>query len=652
MPIYFGYPATDKRNKRVEVSDKLKEKGIELLRAPPSKIRMIVLPFANIPVWHAYVNSFPALIKSINEKAPVPIGLEGYDDITRHPRPFPLDYPDLCLGVSNLNPTTTKWLADNGFEEQTIRNETSWLLHNPRSRDLRHLAADDCPLVLKPKIFSPVGYVNFNAAGKLAAIVSLMSWTAQCLSITVFDKQVGREILTADIQTPEVPQDGGAVITPKDVADRQTERSGLESYKVLLKVFENTDLSNLPDNTDVVDAQPIASNLAYYSINDLQNDTKNPGGVLLRFVDELSDEDHEGVPNFITKYALRSLGADLEEILDEVDEIRSAWGVIRSTRAGHVLSHIAKAMEIAIDSNCAVRIIFENNFYEGTVIYGRGFSISFNGNVYQSKNTVSLNSELALMETHSRALQDIMAILYSGEMEVDNRAEIRSMAALRVECLNSQLSEDDRTKLIELARKLRFGKNKLSVNMGNINWLLGHVLDGSIAFGSDDPLSANSLFCTDKLEVAMSCFPENSCPSFRHPSGVPIKLTSDKAPSPPKDQTRSKGTGANAGQINNGGWIFTIRRVAFKEAVTDFTTMMKLKEARSTSSAVARQMGNFVLSGANFESIFQKLKQCTTRVDAATGVNAEVIGSNAQGQKRELSAADAGQKTKKPRNYF
>ncbi|KAF2791725.1 hypothetical protein K505DRAFT_363570 [Melanomma pulvis-pyrius CBS 109.77] len=148
-------------------------------------------------------------------------------------------------------------------------------------------------------------------------------------------------------------------------------------------------------------------------------------------------------------------------------------------------------------------------------------------------------------------------------------------------------------------------------------WAIGlnRVRDGTDKFSDDDLLSTDYLLSTDNLEVAMSCFPENICPSFRHPSGVSVKLTSDKPPSPPKEEKRSKATGANTGQINNGTWILTVRRIEPKEAVIDLNSMMKEKEARSTSSSVARQMGNFVLSGGNSETIFQKLEACTSRYE-------------------------------------
>lgn len=652
MPIYFGFPSSDKNNKHVKVSTKLLTKGIELLRAPPSKIRTICLPFADSPLWNVYVNNLSPIILSLSSGAPTPMSLESYDDIAKHPNPLPAQYPDLCIGINNTNQETTRWLQEQGFEEQQIRNETTWLLHNPASRDLARLTRNDCPLTIKKKVFAPVGYVNLNAATELAFILSLMSWSAQCLAIPMFDKDIDRKVLTTNLTPPAAGEEGGITTTSPDAAKFAADRLLLLSHKDIVKIFDDTTTGSLNEYDDSVDAAILAPYKAHYSVSDLLNDTKLPGGVLLRYVEELCDSDPEGVPSFIENHVLRSLGGDLEEILEKVDDIRSAWGVIRTTRTGHVLSHIAKAMEIAIKCSAGVRLIFERGFYEGTLIVGCGFSITINSDVYLSKSVMDLRIELSSMETHSRALADIKAILFSGEMEVDNRSEIKSMAELRNVCLLSQIVDQDKGRVMELARKLRFGRNKLSVNVGNILWLLNHVLDGSDTFGDDDPIAPTALFTTDKLEVAMSCFPELSCPSFRHPSGVAVKLTSDKAPTPPKDNVHKKATGANAGQVNNGGWIFTVRRVEYKEALVDFASMMTSKEARSTSSSVARQMGYFVLSGGNFELVFQKLKQCTTRFGAQTATNPEVLNATSHGEKRELNASDAGEKPKKRRNYF
>lgn len=72
--------------------------------------------------------------------------------------------------------------------------------------------------------------------------------------------------------------------------------------------------------------------------------------MLLRYVPDLSNDDPTGVPQFFTKYLLKSPGATFEEQINEVMDMKSFWGVLRTTSSGHILSHIVKCFEIAIDA--------------------------------------------------------------------------------------------------------------------------------------------------------------------------------------------------------------------------------------------------------------------------------------------------------------
>lgn len=151
----------------------------------------------------------------------------------------------------------------------------------------------------------------------------------------------------------------------------------------------------------------------------------------------------------------------------------------------------------------------------------------------------------------------------------------------------------------------------------------------------DYPIGPEGLFSNDPIEIAMSCFPKTGCPSFRHPSGSPIDLRAKKAPSPPTDVKRKGKKGPQ--QINNRGWIFSIRRIAFSEAVLDFRALLQEKEARSMGSSASKGLGCFVLSGGNFEKVFYMLKDCLKASSDEVAVSSETTNVDNGGSKRVAS---------------
>jgi len=650
--VYLGFPAVQSRNKRIEVSAALKEKGIEMLRAPPSQVTVIARPLVASSLWNIFIGHLSAVLFTLAMKASVSLHLAGYWITVRHPRSLPVSFPDLSITVKNLNQATTDWLMEHGFEEQRIRDEAHWLLNEPDSIVLQQLASDKCPVRYNSTSFAPVGYANMSAMNDFSIILNILSFCAQALQSPVFDKEFDPTEFVNINDVDEDEEMAGDSEAARPVV-KENSPKGFAQRSRLAKFFDIDDATSTPRGSDMCVGRIPDSIKTCYSIDDFTGAT-TLSGMLIRFVPDLTEEDQTGVPSFISKYLFRSLGTDFSEQVTNFNDLKSSWGVLRNTGPGHILSHMVKCMEIAINAQCGIKFIFDYGSYEGGILQGNGYSLFTQDVVMIPSTPGDLYEDICALETHKKMQDEIYEILRAGG--IDDGAfpgNIESMYSLRTLCLLGTFSETQRTELMNKAGKLRFTLRKWAVNQGSILKFLTIIKDGDGEYLSDNPLGPESLFTKDWIEIAMSCFPNTRCPSFRHSSGTAINLRAKKAPAPATSEGKSKKQRGPA-QINNGGWVFTIRRIKFEEAVVDFHTLLREGEARSMGSASAKNLGCFILSGGTFEKVFYTLQECVNRFSEGLGGNPELKNTDIAGNKRVASQTllPDGMPKKTKQNFF
>lgn len=651
--IYFGFPASGAKGTKVNVSTQLKDRGIDLLRAPPSNVLVIAQPTIVSSIWNTVIAHLSALIYSVSAEEETSLNQTGYWITAVHDDPLPIPFPDLAITVLNRSQEAVDWLIDNGFEEQNIRSESTWLLNAPTNTLLQSLTADRCPVKFKHTNYAPYGYSNFAAIQEFSMMRNILSYLLQLIAVPVFDTEIIPENF---LDTS--PEDDGEDDDEEDphsrIAVNQAAAMAMSNRCPYSKLFQwvRTQVTS-PLPRDKGDATRCSERNSYYAVDDFS--AANLGaGILLRYVEDLASEDPAGVPNFFSKYCMRSLGDDFSEQAALFSELKSSWGVLKTTRSGHILSHLVKCLEISMSANCGIKAIFDNGIYEGCVLQGYGYTLSTHSKIYSPSTSDDLYEDISALDTHSKMQDEILNALRVGGVDIgDIPDSLDSMNDLRMLLLQARLNETQKKDIRESAVKLRFRYRKWSINLGSITKLLSTLQEGVSSISDDYPIGPEALFSNDPVEIAMSCFPSDGCPSFRHPSGVPIDLRAKKAPVPPQSTT-ARG-GKNPGQVNNGGWIFSVRRVAYTEAVADFRLMIHESEARSMGAAASKGLGYFVLSGGNFEKVFLQLRELAQRYrdGQSSGVNSELKNTNLLGAKRVASAEVPRPGTsKKSRAFF
>jgi len=123
----------------------------------------------------------------------------------------------------------------------------------------------------------------------------------------------------------------------------------------------------------------------------------------------------------------------------------------------------------------------------------------------------------------------------------------------------------------------------------------------------EHPISFRALFSTDSVEVAMSCFDDRRCPSLLNPNGTQIDLSGRVPGAPSQGDKGDRSRGKQ--RVSDAAWTFTIRRVPYDEAVSDFWKVIYNAEARSISSSSARGVGAVVFRKKQFVDLFGQLQK-------------------------------------------
>lgn len=641
MPLYFGFNAVARDGKKVDVSPSLKEMGINLLRAAPSAVPIVILPFVTSPLWFFFVSALPAIVYSLATNKPVSTNRVGYRIDVKHPSPLPFRLPRVSIEVLNRGQKQHDWLLKNDFEEQEIRGKSYWICEEPTSDVLRELLDSSSGIDFNERNFVPYGTANISAILVLVEMINILSYLLQALQIRLYDDLPIR----STIIPPETEIAQLIASMDVDSGDHDDIPSEGNTSSVLggftSRIFST--LNNFlkgPSKLDMVTATILSTNDNYYSSSKLP-DNLLPGN-FCRFVPELCSEDPATIPTLFQQYFMRLLGNSSTEIFDRINDYCSAWGILKTTPVGHALAHLSICIRISLDAHCGIVPIFESGVYEGSLLQGTGYTLNLRNEKVFPLTSSQLATEMSNIETNGKLLARLSEILDArGMKDKYESSNLLKPGKLREYISGCSLNEFRRKEVTDIIRKIRFPTPRWSITLGSILRFLDFLQLGLDGIPDEYPLGPEAMFSEDLVEVGMSCFKTGSCPSFRHPSGVAIDLGKTKPPGPPRDNERDRKKQPQ--QINNGGWIFSVRRVNLNEAVSDFKILVREREARSLGSASSRGLGFFVLSGGNFERVFLEMRKSIAVVDTSIVTDDRVVDVDMGTKRAAFDSLDDGE---------
>lgn len=280
MPVYFGHAVTQRNEKKIDVSDSLKQLGINLLRAAPSQVVCDVLPFVSSPVWSFYIASLSALMLSLSDSKPTSLNLTGYRIDAKHTRPLPWFLPRLSIEVKNKGAKQLDWLLEHGFEEQEIRGKSYFICEDPKSTSLHPLLDNTAGIDFNDRNYVPLRTTNISALLILSEMHNTLSYLTQLLRNYLYEDLPTRSSLTSTIEkeVQGMLQDSMEVDLSAEY-DATTSNSAVSSgVPDILRFFSTfRDFGTGPSSKNTVTAVQASTNQSFCSISGLKRTFQNSG---------------------------------------------------------------------------------------------------------------------------------------------------------------------------------------------------------------------------------------------------------------------------------------------------------------------------------------------------------------------------------------
>lgn len=627
MPVYFGHPIpTLSKGKKPEASSELKAKGIELLRCAPCDMNIIGIPTAPLAMWGIYKEYFSVILLAIMKGSAVSIFPGDLELSTVHRRPLPLALPPICVSLKNDEQNAIEFLGKHGFEQTNIRGSTFFLCNTVTRTLIKELISPECPAKLEENSFCPFRYVNLNALYSALDLINLFSYAIQAMEFsTTFDSNIDRSDF--DREGPEDDEDTLMETEGEEIGPIIP--SNLKMVHPIARLFDTEahpkfPLARIPGTT--VNPASLLKRKTFSSVSDF---TAEHSGIVLRFVQELANEDKTTVLSFIQSYLFWNLGTTMNDCLATLNQLRSSWGNLQSTDFGLCLTHLAKSLLIAMDTQVSIMPLFDMGFYEGCILQGESFTLSVNNILMRPIGHGKLNEEVISLATHRNTLERILAVIFREVKIQLNVDDYSSMRLLRDTLLGIPLTESTKDEITALAKNLRFPSRPWNVNHTSLMRMID-IIRGLPVISDTTPIGPRGLFTKDMIVVALSCFSEGTCPSLIHANGTPINLDGN-LPRPSTGSNKDKSQPRGRQTTSNAAWTFAIRRVRFDEALGDLRNMLREKQARSVSSSVARGLGCVVITGKQFGELFAGLSDLTKILSGSSALAKSVEDTSTAG---------------------
>jgi len=206
------------------------------------------------------------------------------------------------------------------------------------------------------------------------------------------------------------------------------------------------------------------------------------------------------------------------------------------------MSHLYVGIRLAIEGQCLCRPLYEDNVYLGFTLLGAGFTVEINRVPYRPGSKADLVTAIEKTGSNVSILTAIMdTIGVEEEDEKELFKNIKTMWALRKAIKDYGVTEEDKRRVIEMAKMLRFAEKHWKSNPEDF----AHAAELLCKPGSIDDIPANAddlpihpsyLYSSDAKAVVWSCF-GGIAPTFRITGGTKISLDGDLT------YTRSIGAG-------------------------------------------------------------------------------------------------------------
>jgi hypothetical protein len=262
------------------------------------------------------------------------------------------------------------------------------------------------------------------------------------------------------------------------------------------------------------------------------------GGLVFPYFDGLLQYDLPGTRDLIGRYIFRCLGKSGINPKDAYKELRSCIGSVLNTPQGLILGHVLKGIELCLDSQTQLYLLFDSTEYLGFCLLGEEFSVWNHGKWVEAESAEDLRSVLRTITTSEQAVEELRVLLNKvpiaeNEIRVDvTREDVENTSRLLNVLAGVNLPDDDEGKALEkeiigLIGRCNLPSDYRAVTPENIVWAIEELtISAHQAIDPDESIyvpAGRWTDCHTKVYKVLAAFGPRSF-SFRNGKGDEVKI--------------------------------------------------------------------------------------------------------------------------------
>lgn len=224
----------------------------------------------------------------------------------------------------------------------------------------------------------------------------------------------------------------------------------------------------------------------------------NTGGLCFPYFAGLLQHDLPGTRDMIGRIMFRCLGDSKTSPREAYLRIRSAMGSVLNTDAGLELTHIIKGIDLALDTQTQLYLLYDKRTYLGFCLLGEEFSVFVHGKWHSAEAPDTFRKTLAGIYTSEEALNQLATKISAMSVEMDGLDSITAdnlrtpydiLAVLKKLTLaDADEGKEQEREIFELVGKCNMSGEYKAITPENVKWALNKLAAVEGDFDKDIPI--------------------------------------------------------------------------------------------------------------------------------------------------------------------
>lgn len=459
-----------------KLAPSLQARGLNLIKAVPSDFPIVGLCTRQQPGYGSYSENLPAFLIADTLGKNVSLHREGYFLSINNDKLLPVNLPRIFVALDKRTKAVEDFILANDGEMYKGKNQecsATFPFKTGLIKNLINLPSRNT------KAFPPLGTVSVDSYPELIQILRVISQFFRTHTYPAYNDGDDNEPLVfegniAGTKRKLTQTDFGDLVGDKEKAIR-IDNEGTREWIIAA-----------PDSQEVKLhwAKPSGDGRTPWG---LVSDIPNTSGILFPFLTELCRNDKEMVPRILERYFLKSLGQTVEGINDRYSKTVSAWKKdIHTSEIGHILSHLALGIKVALPSQARVFPLVEDGVYLGFYLSGAHFALGLRGKLIRPVSFSDNGDDISTLGSHESVLSQIAALITSEAPKQSKwKKGCTSMAALHDQLKLYIISPSVLENIRSLLPGLHFKESPLRVSVENVKSVLECIVDNEMPKKTD-----------------------------------------------------------------------------------------------------------------------------------------------------------------------